>query len=189
MARTGMTDLIRRLRLLTEGAAGLTTSLYTDDELEQVLDSNAVYVVREELLPQPGFESYTPVFISAHRQFESGGRFMLQTEDGAELIPDSVYTADYAMGMFTIVEEAWWDTPLLLLTGYSHDLYGAAADVLEMMSARWAGDFDFSADGATYNRSQRRTAFLALAAQYRARARTGAGSQGVQTVRMVRSDL
>lgn len=36
----------------------------------------------------------------------------------------------------------------------TYDLHAAAADLWEMKAARFASDFDFSADGGTYRRSQ-----------------------------------
>jgi hypothetical protein len=52
-----------------------------------------------------------------------------------------------------------------------YDVYGAAAELLEMWAAREKLNFDFSADGAQYRRSQKVEMLLQLAAQYRRRQR------------------
>lgn len=52
-----------------------------------------------------------------------------------------------------------------------YDVYGAAAELLEAWSAREKLAFDFSADGASYYRSQKSKALLEQAKAYRAKAR------------------
>ncbi len=63
-----------------------------------------------------------------------------------------------------------------------YDVYGAAAELLEMWAAREKLNFDFSADGAQYRRSQKVEMLLTLAAQYR-------GRQQPRTVQQIRGDL
>lgn len=52
-----------------------------------------------------------------------------------------------------------------------YDVYAAAAELLEAWAARLKLAYDFSADGASYQRSQQREALLELAAKYRAQQR------------------
>jgi hypothetical protein len=63
-----------------------------------------------------------------------------------------------------------------------YDVYGAAAELLEMWAAREKLSFDFSADNAQYRRSQKVANLLDLAAQFRRR-------QQVQVIRQVRDDI
>ena len=63
-----------------------------------------------------------------------------------------------------------------------YDVYGAAAELLEMWAAREKLNFDFSADGAQYQRSQKVEMLLTLAAQYR-------GHQQPRMIPQVRGDL
>lgn len=63
-----------------------------------------------------------------------------------------------------------------------YDVYGAAAELLEMWAAREKLSFDFSADNAQYRRSQKVEMLLQLAAQYRRRQRP-------RTIPQVRGDL
>lgn len=48
-----------------------------------------------------------------------------------------------------------------------HDLYAAAADLLEMWAAREKLSFDVDADGARFKRSQKAAMLLELAQTYR----------------------
>ena len=50
----------------------------------------------------------------------------------------------------------------------------AAADVWEEMAAALAGDFDFSADGGDYKRSQAHSQMMGMARAYRSRRSTSA---------------
>jgi hypothetical protein len=54
------------------------------------------------------------------------------------------------------------------------DVYPAAADVLEEKAAALAADFDFSADGGDYKRSQAHAHMLQMARMYRSRRSTSA---------------
>lgn len=58
-------------------------------------------------------------------------------------------------------EEGWEPT---------YDLNAAAADAWQMKAAAAAGDYDFSADGASYSRSQIVAQCLAMEDRYRKRA-------------------
>ncbi len=62
-----------------------------------------------------------------------------------------------------------------------YDVYGAAADLLEMWAAKEKLSFDFEADGQTFRRSQKSQSLLELAREYRRQQRP-------QQVGMVRSD-
>ncbi len=63
-----------------------------------------------------------------------------------------------------------------------YDVYGAAADLLEMWAAKVALEFDFNTDGQSFHRSQRQVALLRLAAQYRRQQRP-------VTAKLIRSDV
>jgi hypothetical protein len=51
----------------------------------------------------------------------------------------------------------------------TYDLHAAAADVLEERAAALAGEYDFSADGASYHRSQAYEALMKQCRYHRAR--------------------
>jgi len=62
----------------------------------------------------------------------------------------------------------------------TYDLDAAAAEVWAEKAAAVAGDFDFTADGATYNRSQVYDAYMKLHRRFNARRKPG-------TIKVVRS--
>ncbi|NLD42333.1 MAG: hypothetical protein GX657_02445 [Chloroflexi bacterium] len=66
--------------------------------------------------------------------------------------------------------------------GGGEDVYGAAADLLEMWAAKEKLAYDFGSDGATYRRSQKAEALLGLAARYRRQGR-------VRVILQVRGDM
>ena len=55
----------------------------------------------------------------------------------------------------------------------TYDLHAAAADILEERAVELAGNFDFTADGATYHRSQAYEALMKQARFHRARRAPG----------------
>ena len=56
-----------------------------------------------------------------------------------------------------------------------YDLNLAAATAFDLKASRVATEFNFSADGARYDRQQKREAFMALAKQHRDRRATSFG--------------
>ena len=59
----------------------------------------------------------------------------------------------------------------VMLTGYTHDIYGAAADLLREWAVLTALDFDVSADGTALKRSQKSAMLNLQADNYSAKAR------------------
>lgn len=69
----------------------------------------------------------------------------------------------------------------------TYDMNAAAADIWDEKAAAVAGDFGFSADGATYNRQQVFDQYTRIAQKYRSRARLG-GMKLVSKTRELRKD-
>ena len=87
--------------------------------------------------------------------------------DGSfNVLDPSLYSADLLTGHWQFAETANWP---LYVTGYSYDVYGAGADLLE----EWAGivklKFDFSRGDQKLSRSQMIASLLQLADSYRAK--------------------
>lgn len=64
------------------------------------------------------------------------------------------------------------DGPPVYLVGKTFDVYAAAADLLESWAAKVKTAYDFTADGASFSRSQQVAALLSLAGDYRRRQRS-----------------
>ena len=175
MARTTMSSLIDRVRRLVNDPAG-ADEVWTDDEIQEWLDAHRDEVIEVELAYATQLISGVTVVLEyAAEMGDWEDDAALTDANGGTLTPDSE----------NLVVGRWsFDThqqPPIYLTGRSYDVYAAAADAMEARAAQVALAFDFSADGATYHRSQQGEALLRLAKQYRGRSR-------VTVARMVRDD-
>ena len=176
-ARVTMGDLLDRLRMLINDPVG-ASSVFEPEALQQFLDAHRIDVIQyplkyvSSIMPDGAVETHT--FYMGVGDWESGAT--ITDSGGAVVAPDA---EDAIVGRWDFVDDT--DPPLYITGGY-YDLYAAAADALEARAGMVALQYDFSADGATYNRSQQMQALLALARQYRGMARP-------TVVRMVRSDL
>jgi len=155
-----MSQLISLVRDLIGDPAG-TSQAFTDDQIERSLD-----VHRWDLrcIPLKPF----PIVVSDHTEYRDWysdepyweADVTLYDSNYNVLVPSS---SDPTHGRWSFAIHH----PVVLVSGKIYDPYGAAVDLLEMWAGKVATEFDVSADGATMNRSQKRAALLALAAQYR----------------------
>lgn len=74
-------------------------------------------------------------------------------------------TSDWTAGRWTFATEP--AAPVVIL-GWNHDPYQAAADLLEIRAAQTAEEYDFTTGPDSYKRSQKHKQLLALAQRYRA---------------------
>jgi len=175
--RVTMGDLLDRIRMLINDPVS-AESVFEDQTLQQFLDAHRVDVIQQPLqyvssvMPDGAVEVHA--FYADVGNWEGGAT--ITDAGGAVVVPD---TEDAIAGRWDFADDT---DPPLYITGSYYDLYAAAADALEARAGMVALQYDFSADGATYNRSQQMQALLALARQYRGMARP-------TVVRMVRSDL
>lgn len=92
-------------------------------------------------------------------------------------------TSDYFEGRWTFETEP--EKRPVMLVGFSHDPYGAAADLLEVRAAQVAEDLvSFQSLSGGFAYANKRSGPMELASKYRAMSRSGVG---VSTIR--RSDL
>ena len=156
--------LVDRVRRLINDPVG-AEAIWTDDEIQEWLDAHRLDVA---LLPLQPVWSTVAGTAAALEYVAPYGHWapdaLLQDSSGAELLPES---ADLLVGRWHFAEH----TPQVFLTGKSYDPYAAAADALEARAAQVALAYDFSADGATFQRSQQGESLLRLAQQYRSRSR------------------
>ena len=167
-----MTALIARLRRLI-GDADESNQVWTDDEIESVLDRHREWVQYEPLRPSA---TRTPGGSVEYRDHFAA---LTDWEEDAAL-------CDAAFNILTPDASDWqtghWrfnspgKLPPILITGKSYDLCGAAVDVLERWAAREKLAFDFATDGQSFRESQKAAALLTLAGSYRQQMRAGRGS-------------
>jgi hypothetical protein len=176
MARTTMAALIDRVRRMIHDPAG-TDETWTDDELQDWLDAHREDVVQRQLGYAETIAGGAVVVLEyAAKDGHWERDAVLADSSGAALTPD---TADYLVGRWAFAAH---QAPPVFVTGKSFDVYAAAADALEASAAMMAVEYDFSAEGRSFQRSQQGAALLALARQYRGRSRA-------RVVRMVRDDV
>lgn len=161
--RTGMQNLVDRVRALTgagtaEYVAG-TITYWTDQHIQDALDSNAHYFVTRPLIWIPEQIAGTLNYLVAqapYRDLEEAAsgtaRWAVRDTAGA-FIGTANYTPNYRTG------EISWGTvnqggTAYYLTAYSYDLCAAAVDVLRGRLTNFNAYFDWSADNQSIKRSQ-----------------------------------
>lgn len=176
MSRAGMADLIQRVRSLTyAGTAEYTlgtASFWDDDQIEQVLDRHRMDIFRERLTREPtyiggGSVEYR-IHYSSFSNLEAGTALFIEDSTG-ENRGTATYSVDYARGRVDFTQDQAGTA--LYLTGRCYDPFGAAAEVLEQWAASEARQFDFSADGQSFQRSQKAESLREQARLLRKRAR------------------
>ena len=179
MADANKTTLVELVARLINDVA---LSAWSFDEVEDALDRN-----RDELR----YERLDPV-----KTMASGGTITYKTFDAPgkwSHFDEAAATYDYNYDALTpaaedLIAGRWTystePTRPVYVLGYSYDIYGAAADLLEERAAQLAEDVQtFSAANGSFGYANKRSGPLELAAKYRARSR-----RGVTSARMVRSD-
>lgn len=177
MARASLATIISRVRLLVDDPAG-SGQVFTDDEIASALDKRrdeARYIPLAELgtiAPGGGTTTYL-TFTAPVTDWETGVELV-----DADYIVLTPATADLENGRWTFAAEP--NLPVML-TGFTHDLFGAAGDLLLNRAAKESDAFDVSADALDLKRSQKAAAYTERGYAYLAKART-------RTTNLVRTD-
>lgn len=173
--RLSMAELITQVRTLIGDPAGVDQAV-TDQEIQNVMDTHRWEV---RYMPLKGLKSYEAGAV-VYKTWEAPfGHW-----EGDAALADTQYSgltasaADLISGRWTFEDSQ----TAVYLTGWSYDLFGAGADLLEVMAAKVSMEFDYTADGATRHRSQKAEAYRKLAAEYRKK-------QQVRFIPQVREDL
>lgn len=164
--RSSMLDLIERVRGMINDSSA---TVFTDAEIEGVLDQHRkewryLGLQAEQTIAPGGTASYLS-YHAAVKPWEADAELV---DAGYNVLTPA--TAAPMTGDWSFDTEPSYP---VLISGSTYDLYGAAAELLEMWAAKVALDFDFSAGGQTFNRSQKQAQILALAAKYRGKAEVG----------------
>lgn len=173
--RTSMAELITQVRTLI-GDPARTDQAMTDQEIQNAMD---VHRWEARYMPLGGLVSYE-AGVAVYKTWQAPfgqleGDAVLSDAQHETLTPS---TADYTTGRWTFNDSQMG----VYLTGWAYDLYAAAVDLLEAWAAKVSVEFDFTADGSSFHRSQKGEALRKLAAEYRRR-------QRVSIVSQVRSDV
>jgi len=174
--RSTMASIITRVRLLINDPTG-ASQIFTDQEIQNVLDDSRQDYVNDQLATKPTFTGGTIQYLNYWHDLGSW-------EDGVVLkqfltVTVTPSASDFIAGYWTFAANT---LPPVFLSGSTHDLYRAAADLLERLAARWVLNYDFTSDSQTFKRSQAATALQNLACTYRKK-------QRASSLSLIRSDL
>lgn len=157
--RSGMQPLVDRLRKAVGDTGSPAT--FTDNDLQDALDDRGVQVGAALLAGDHVLSGSPTVFRAPFGFWEAGA--VLASSSGAV----SPTASDPMNGVWTFTTAPG---TALYVTGHAFDFWGSAANLLEERAARAAVEFDFGTDQQTFNRSDKRKGFLAVAKEYGRRA-------------------
>lgn len=162
MARDGMANLIDRTRAVTNvGTAQYTIgdqTYWTDDQIQDILDGHAVWVVEDLLTWIPQNIDGTATYLTAasrYSDFEEAvsgtARWIVRDSAGTEN-GTANYTPDYRNGRVTWAADQGGTA--YEATGYSYDIHSAAIEILEEKLAYVDLWYDFDSGAQKYSRNQ-----------------------------------
>jgi len=193
-ARSGMTAIIEELRTMTEAGTAEytvgTTSYWSDNALQDILDIHRVDVIHNPLIPYPVVGSGgTSLYYDYRSTFgfweqTTGGTAIFYVQNGGgTTVGTALYTPDYRRGQITFSSDTTGSA--LYITGRSYDLYAAAANIWRKKAAHYAPtSFDFSTDNHTVSRSKVYEHCLQMASYF-----DGQGNSAIESVEMTRGDM
>jgi hypothetical protein len=166
MPRSTMAALIARVRLLINDP---NASVWTDDQIQDVMDEGRLDFKNEPLIPRPTFTGsqiqYLDYWSKLNNGWEDGyviKQYLINVVTPATLEPTA--------GHWTFSSST---LPPLYISGSLHDVYRAAADLLERQAAQWVLRYNMNVDGQSLLRSQVTIALQNLANTYRQKQRPG----------------
>lgn len=189
-ARVGMSTLVSTIRgfcnLGTDDYTLGTSTYWSDENVEIVLDRHRTTVVREELAEVVDHTGGGTIeykeFRSHFGNFEetTGGTaiFILENAEGGDLAT-TLYSVDYANGIITFGTTQAGSSRYL--TGRSYDVFGAAADAYRVKAGAYSEAVNFKTDNMSVNRGELIKNCMRMASNY-------AALGYAQTVNMIRDD-
>jgi hypothetical protein len=193
-ARSGMTDLIYRLRSLTNAGtaeAVIGTAVYwSDDQLQAQLDRARVEYSQYPLTSIPDYSGGTAYYYrfalpaANVERAESGTAAWRVTDSLGNVQGTALYSVDYDGQVMTFAANQGGTA--LYLNFREYNINRAAADIWRQKAGHVAAGYDIETDNHNMKRSQRHAMYLAMAKQYDTQAiSSGTGSGGERRVRRV----
>jgi len=177
-ARNTMATQIGRVRDLIGDPAG-TTQVWSDDQIQGVLDEGREDVTNRSLVPKPTFSGSSIQYLDYYSGVGAGSwedGMVLKQYETVIVTPSLI---EPIVGHFQFSANVF---PPVFITGKNYDIYRAAADLLERYAAQWVLRVDMVVDGQNIKRSQAADALQKLAKTFRAK-------QRIRSIHMVRTDL
>lgn len=199
-ARTGMVNLLRRLRgyaqagtadySVLDGSGG-TVTFWSDDQLQEVIDIYRMDYNNAELHPVQeigtgGSALYVQYYApSGNLEENTSGTVYFNIIDGVgSAIGTATYSVDYVTGLIRFNSNTE-GTPYYW-SGRSYNLYAAAADVWRQKAGAVSDAFDFKTDRQSFSRAQRFDHAMKMATYFDDQ---GGVTTGIKTAKMTRGDL
>lgn len=178
--RPGMSDLVGQIRIMADaGTADYTAGtvvMWTDDQLQTMLDRNMTEFYREPTVPVITYDAAnTPVYKThwlPYQYIEGGTAFVLQTADGGSV--SASYSLDYANGKLTFTSNQ--GGTVYYATGRYYDVNLAASEVWRQKAANAAKYYSFSTDNHRFDRAALMKQFMEMSKYYAAQAGPQVGS-------------
>ena len=198
MARTGMDNLITRLRGLTNaGTADFSiagTSYFTDNQLQDVLDANVTLVENQAITWLPdtigGGSIEWHRALTGYRDFEEAdsgtAQWALRDAQGT-LQGTANYTPNYVSGELNFTADQ--GGTIYYLTARSYDLNNAAADIWQRRQSYYADWVDISSDDQRFAWQQAFEHAVKMEEQMRARGGQNAARGAMRSSVFMRTDL
>lgn len=155
---------VREVRALLDDA---DAAYFSDLDVADALARHAHVLIDEPIAPAAaqtrGGTVQWRVYDAGYAWLDEG--VALHTSDGSTV---SGWSLDAGPGRVTFAASTGGS--VYLLSGTAHEPALAAADLADRLAARYAREFDFESDGASFKRSQRAQSWAALAQRLRASA-------------------
>jgi hypothetical protein len=160
--RSGMTDIISELRILTSaGTADYsigTTTFWSDQQLQNVLDRHAWKMDAQQMTPSGAYSdggyAYYDYYIGRGWLEQSTGGtaiFYVMDVDGTQ-IASADYSVDYNIGQVTFDDDTGGEIRLATCTSY--DMNAAASEVWRSKASYYHSAVNFSTDNHNISREQ-----------------------------------
>ncbi len=174
--RPSAAPIILRIRQLLNDPPSVTQQ-FSDSDIQDVMDESRIDIVNGSMIAKPIYSGTGILFLDYYTEATGW-------EDGMTIkqyltTPVTPSLIEPIAGHFQFAQTT---LPPLFITGSIHDVYRAAADILERWSVRWTLNYDFSSDGQSFKRSQVLPNIQKVIHSYRMQQRPG-------TISMTRSDL
>lgn len=174
-ARTSMQYIVDQVRLMISDPAGVS-SRYSDEQIQDALDDNRLDVEDEPLESRMD----NTQFLATEGWWEANA--VLSDESGTV----SPTSSNWRRGAWSFLVA---HSSPLTITGSVYDVYGAAADMLDLWVSSMAMEVEqFTADGLTVKRGGRSN-LQTLASQYRMRSKGYKNAGGLSVALWVRTDV
>lgn len=170
IVRVSMAPLIDRTRRLCGDVVIATAApQFSDAQIQTALDGyrdDVRYLHLTEapfFTPAPATTQWLDYYDDGRGNWETDA--VLYRYDWTPLTPT---TSDWLVGHWTFSVS---QVPPVFITGKSYDAFLAAADLCETWASTMSQLYDFTADGATFRRSQQASGLQSLASTLRMKAR------------------